>query len=297
MKHHWLERTKHHNARIHRRATMVLFAAAVCGLSTSLVAKQPNAPAPSTAAFNAVAVHQDYVGIWMTAGASSEKVAQARALELCARDTGTDTCQIAYSSQRNYLAAGYAIDGGLEFLAQNEPAGLTEALEAKCTGRFGSTCMVVGMVGPDGVKDFPVDPVPAPRRRFAAVAGDFTKWVKNLPSNWRVWVFAGVETREAAQLAAMSACEKEIGRDRCQIAEANGDSVLLFYQGKGADFAGFLAEKSADRALAEMNRRCRLASRDCEVITMVQAQQPGQHVLDLGAFSEFETGNTAPGSE
>lgn len=290
--------------RMRRWVTMRLLAAALCSMSTGLMAKQPDTLASassgdssSTAAFHALAVHQDYIGIWMTAGEASEDAAKARVLEACRRDTDADTCQIAHSGQRNYLAVGYAIDGGLEFMAQNEPAGLTEALEAKCTGRFGSTCMVIGMVGPAGAKEFPADPTPAPRRRYAAIAGDFANWVKGNQGDRRVWVVTGAETRETAQQGVRNACERELGQTRCQLAESNGDKFLLFYQSNMLNFAGFLSENSPSRALAEMNRRCGLAKVDCHKVSVVPVQQPSQYVLDLGVFPQFRTSDEMLGDD
>lgn len=288
---------------LNRTAAIGLLFAGLCSSHISLAAKQPDTPDLSSSseaglpgAFHALAVNQDYVGIWMTAGADNEEAAKRRALDLCVRDTGANTCQIAHSGQRNHLAVGYASDGGLEFLAQHEVRGLAEALEAKCVGRFGSTCMVIGVVGPDGSKDFPANPTPAPRRRYAAIAGDFVNAVNGRPYHWRAWVVAGAETREAAKQAAMASCEQEIGQSRCQLAEANGNSVLLFYQAKEWDSAsGFLSEKSPDRAVAEMNRRCRLADRDCQAISMISAQDPAQFAVELGASPEAKIDAPAGG--
>lgn len=287
--------------RFGRTSVMCSIAAGLFSMSSGVAAQQLESSAVPVSTntrpvslFHAAAVNQDYVGIWMTAGADKEEAAHRHALELCRRDTGSGTCQVVHSGQRNYLAVGYASDGGLEFLAQNEVLGLAEALEAKCVGRFGSTCMVIGMVGPDGSKDFPANTTPAPRRRYAAIVGDFVNAVKGRPYHWRAWVVAGAETREAAKQAAMAPCEQEIGRPRCQLAEANGDSVLLFYQAKEWDsVSGFLSEKSPDRAVAEMNRRCRLADRDCQVISMISAQDPAQFAVELGARPEAKNDSPA----
>ncbi|MGQ7828814.1 DUF4189 domain-containing protein [Altererythrobacter sp. Z27] len=290
MKVHRHDPAQSHASQIGRNARLGLLVFALCNAVSGLEATEPDATvsAASPAAYHALAINQDYVGIWMTAGEANEDAAKARALELCRRDTGSETCQIAHSGQRNYLAVGYAIDGGLELMAQNQAAGLIESLESKCVGRFGSTCMVAGMVGPIGAKDFPAEPGPAPRRRFAAVAGDFSNVAKGAPADWRVWVVTGAESRDTAIRAASDACEGELGRTRCQIAEANGDTLLLFYQAGGTDFAGFLSEKSLARALAEMNRRCRLANRSCEVIAVANAQGAGRYVFDLSDSPEFE---------
>lgn len=286
MKLHRHDPARLRHLRLFRRAALGVLAATLCSLPSGILAQQGDVPA---AAFHALAINQDFVGVWMTSGEASEDAARARALEMCTRDTGSDACQIVHSGQKNYLAAGYAIDGGLEFMTRNEATGLIQALEAKCTGRFGSTCMVIGMVGPDGAKDFPADPVPAPQRRFGAIAGDFANWVKGNHSDRRVWVVTGAETRKAAQQATLAACEAELGLSRCQLAEANGDSFLLFYQSDMHDFAGFLSEQSPPRALAEMNRRCGIATFSCHAVSMAPVQQSAQYVIDLGARTESET--------
>ncbi|NJS13854.1 MAG: DUF4189 domain-containing protein [Sphingopyxis sp.] len=207
------------------------------------------------------------------AGLGGEQFVKKAALDACTKAMGSG-CTI-YSWTMGHIVISRNNEGLLKVSdAATERGALAEA-RTGCDKQRQLPCEIMLRISARAKKHVPNL---ARNRRITASAA----WLRLKPgeTDLRVWIATGHSTFQAAQDAALAACQAQVVGRECDTAVNVSNGVLQTFRADEGRL-GVVAESSKDRAKALALLNCKVdLSKECRLQTVYSSRTPGLFLHD-----------------